>query len=112
MTVLRIAVAMLDLREGEFHRLGIAVLRQKIDDRPARIAQLQQLGDLVEGLAGSVVASVSYVVVGPAVVLALGQVKMGVSAADHQREHGKLQLAIAVSAAPPAAPREYGLPDG
>ena len=32
------------------------VAREPVDDRPARIAEAEQLGDLVEGLAGGVVA--------------------------------------------------------
>src|ERR1019366_4705996 len=60
MAILRIAVVVLDLGEGKLYRLRIAVPGQEIDGRPSRISQFQQLGNLVESLAGGVIARVSY----------------------------------------------------
>ena len=74
MAILRVAIAVLDLREGKFHRLRIAMRREEVDDRAAGIAESQQLGDFVEGFAGGVVAGVADVVVRPAAGFAmLGQ---------------------------------------
>ena len=96
MTVLRIAVAVLDLRERKLHGQRVAVLSEKVDDRAAGIAEFEQLGDLVEGLAGGVVAGVADVAVGPAGVVTLGEVEVRVSSADNQGQHWKLQVAVAV----------------
>ncbi len=82
--VLRITVAMFDPRERKLHCLRIPMPRQEVDDRPAGIAKFQQLGHLVEGLAGSVVAGVSHIVVCPASSLSFGQKQVRVSTAHHQ----------------------------
>ncbi len=94
--VLRITIAVLDLREGKFHRVRITLAGEEVNDGAAWVAQFKQLGYLVEGLACRIVAGVSHIVVRPAVSLLLGKIEMGVAAADHQREHRKLQLAITV----------------
>src|SRR5271169_6735622 len=94
--VLRITVAMLDLREGKLHGVWISVLRQEVDDRSARIAKLKQFGHLVEGLSGGVVASVAYVAVGPTAFLALGKVEVRVATAHDKGKHGKLQIAVSI----------------
>ena len=50
-------------REVDRHR--IAVLRQGVDERSAGVAESEQLGDLVEGFSGGIVAGVSDVLVTP-----------------------------------------------
>ena len=45
----------LDLRKGERHGMRVAETGQRIDPRPAGIAEAEQLGDLVVGLAGGIV---------------------------------------------------------
>ena len=44
-----------DLCEGEGHGVRVAELRERVDPGTAGIAEAEQLGDLVEGLAGGVV---------------------------------------------------------
>jgi hypothetical protein len=88
--VLGIAVTVLDLAERKLHGLRIAVLREEVDDRATGVAECEQLGYLIEGLAGSVVAGVSHIVVRPGIAVAFGEIEVGVTPADHQREHGEL----------------------
>ena len=87
---------MLDLRRGKLHRLRVAVLRELVDDRAAGIAQRQQFGHFVEGLAGSIVARVPDVAVRPTPALLLGQVQVRVAAGDHQRQHREIDFVIAL----------------
>ena len=61
---------------------------------PPGISQSQQLRDFVERFAGGVVASVADILVGPASSPLLCQIKMRVSARDHQRQHRETQLAV------------------
>jgi hypothetical protein len=73
----------LHVRQREPHGLRIAVRRQRIDHRPARIAESQQLCDFVEGLAGSIVARLAEQAVQEPFP---HFVEMRVASADHQRE--------------------------
>ena len=58
--------------------------REGVDPGAAGIAQAEQFGDLVEGLAGGVVYGVSNVAVAPAFTVAAGEVEVGVPAGDNQ----------------------------
>ena len=69
--------------------------RKEVDHRAAGIAEFQQLSDFVEGFARRVVAGLSHIVVHPSVAAALCQIKMGMTSADHQREHREFQFVIA-----------------
>ena len=104
---------MLDLRDLELDGVRIAVGSEPVDDRASGIAEPEQLGDLVEGLSGSVVAGVADVLIGPEILhLRCGQIEMRVSAGDHQRQHGKLEFAHFRSAAARAARHGCDLRDG
>src|ERR1051326_9179712 len=77
----------LHLREGKPHCLKMTKRSQLIDDRTARIPETEELGDLVEGFAGSVVARFSE----QAVTESIQHFEqVGMASADHQRERGKL----------------------
>ena len=41
MAVFRVAVTVLNLRKGKLYSVGIAMLRQEVDDRPTGVAKLQ-----------------------------------------------------------------------
>src|SRR5438309_9369984 len=103
-------VAMLDLRRGKLHGSRIAMQGQAIDDRSARIAETEQLRDLVECLAGSIVSRVPDILVRPAFVFLLGEIEMRVSSRDHQSQHWKHQFVVSPSGAPRGEPRECGPP--
>ncbi len=62
----------LDLGEGERDRVRVAVGGEVVDPGAAGIAEAEQLGDLVEGLAGGVVDGVADVAVVPGVVVMFG----------------------------------------
>jgi len=94
-TILRVAVVVLDLGERELYRLRIAMLCEEIDGRPSWISEFEQLGNLVESFTGGVIAGVSHIVVPPCARFSFDQKKMGVTSADHQSEHRKFQFAIA-----------------
>lgn len=79
---------MLELSECELDRLGIAELRDPIDDRASGIAETKQLRSFVECFTRRVIAGVSNVFVVPAIANLLGQKQVGVSAADDQGENG------------------------
>src|SRR5215469_10500025 len=89
------AIPMLDLCGRKFHRMGIAVRSQAVDDGPTGISKAEQLSDFVEGFAGGVVARVADVLVGPGVLVLRGQVKMRVASGDYQCQHGEAKFAIA-----------------
>ena len=63
---------LLDLREGEGYGLGVAVGGEVVDPGAAGVAEAEELGYLVEGLAGGVVDGVADVAVVPGAVLSLG----------------------------------------
>ena len=71
---------------------------QAIDDRSARIAETEQLRDLVECLAGSIVSRVPDILVRPAFVFLLGEIEMRVSSRDHQSQHWKHQFVVSLLA--------------
>ena len=71
-----------DLREGEGYRLGVAVGGEVVDPGAAGVAEAEQLGDLVEGLAGGVVDGVADVAVVPGGVAVLREIEVGVAAGD------------------------------
>ena len=82
----------LHARRRERYRSGIALGRQLVDHRPARIAEAQEFSDLVERLAGGVVASFAEQ---PVHKTFPHFKKMGVAAAHYQRQRGKLDLVLA-----------------
>src|ERR1700730_7932896 len=68
------AVAMdarFDLAEGEGDGAGMAVRGEGVDPGAARVAEAEQLCDLVVGFAGGVVDGAAYVAVGPDVFASL-----------------------------------------
>src|SRR6185437_711325 len=90
------AVAVLDLRHGEFDRLRIAELGELVNHWAAGIAQPQQLGDFIEGFSGGIVSGVADVLVSPAALALFSQVEVRMSAGNHQRQQRKAQLAVAL----------------
>src|SRR5579863_303288 len=90
------AVAMLDLSGRELNCFGIAMRREAIDDWASGISKTEKLGNFIESLASRVVAGVADVFVGPGIFMLRREIQMGVTTRDHQRQHGKLQLAIAL----------------
>jgi len=91
-----VAIAVLDLRDLEFHGVWVAVGREAVDDGASRIAECQKLGYLVECLSGGVVARVADIRIGPEIsfehFLELGEVEMCVSSGDNQCENGELEI--------------------
>jgi putative nucleotidyltransferase with HDIG domain len=83
---------LLHLGESKGYRRGIAVGGKCIDPRAARVAQPQQLGDLVKGLTGCIVERGAHVAVRKALSLALGQIKMGVTAGNDQRQRSRIAI--------------------
>ena len=75
-----------DLREGEGYRPGVAVGGERVDPGAAGVAEAEELGYLVEGLAGGVVDGVADVAVVPPGVAVLGEIEVGVAAGDDKRE--------------------------
>src|SRR5271169_1520087 len=98
LSVLRVAVTVLDLREWKIHRMKIPVRRQEINRRSTGIAEFKQLGDLVEGFSGSIVTGVANVAVGPAAVFLFSEVQVSVPATDHQRKHRERKVMLAALA--------------
>ena len=66
--------------------------RKRIDPRAPRVAQSQQLGDLVEGLAGCIVECGANVAVVKALSLMLSQIKMGMAAGNHQGQRSGIPI--------------------
>ncbi len=66
--------------------MRIAVLRQPVDPRPAGIAQAEQLGYFVEGLARRVVQRLAHVAIVPDADAFFRKVQMRVPAGDDQRQ--------------------------
>src|SRR5690349_9995387 len=77
----------LHLRERKTNRTRITKRSHFVHRRPARIAETEKLGDLVEGLAGGVVPGLAEETV-TETIQHFEQV--GMAAADHQRESRKL----------------------
>ncbi len=78
----------LDLRKRKRHRVRIAEAGQRVDPGASGIAEAEQLGDLVVGLAGSVVEGAADQGVGPGAVGGTGKVKMRVATGDDQGQGG------------------------
>ena len=76
-----------DLGEGEGDGFGVAVGGEGVDPGAAGVGQAEELGDLVEGLAGGVVEGLAYVAEVPRLFGRLGgEVEVGVAAADDEGE--------------------------
>src|ERR1039457_1623027 len=76
----------LDLGEGEGHGVGVAVGGEGVDPGTAGVAEAEELGDLVEGFAGSVVEGAADEGVGPGGLGGAAEIKVGVAAGDDQGE--------------------------
>ncbi len=87
----RIAIGVGEARFREVDRLIVALPRQPIDDRAARIAKAEQLRDFVIGLAGRVIARPADQLVHAGL---RHEIQAGVSAGDD--EHGRRKLDRAV----------------
>ncbi len=72
------------LGQGKRDRRRIPMRRQRIDPGTARIAQSQQLGDLVEGFAGRIVERGADVAIGKALALVADEIKMGMATGNDQ----------------------------
>ena len=79
----------LHARSGEIVGAVVGAARQPLDHRPARIAEAEQLGDLVEGLAGGVVPRPGEHAIDP---FFRTEVKRGVAARDDQGDGGEFDL--------------------
>src|SRR5207249_11036745 len=73
----------LDAGAGEADRFGVSLLGEPLDRGPARVAEPQQLGDLVERLADGVVPRAAEAAV---VARATHQAEAGVAARDDEAE--------------------------
>ena len=83
--------ARLDRVELEGHGAGVAVGREGVDPGATGVAEAEQLGDLVVGLAGGVVDGAADVLVAPGACGALrGEVEVGVAAGDDEGEQREL----------------------
>jgi hypothetical protein len=65
---------------------------ERIDPRPARVAQSQQLSDLVKGLAGGIVERRAHVAVSKALSLVPGEIEMGVAAGNHEGQGSRIVI--------------------
>ncbi len=85
----KVAQVAFEAGRGKAYRLRVAMRRERIDYRPAWIAEAKQLRYLVVSLAGGIVARAAL-----KPVLALGQAleQMGMTAARDQRERRVLKL--------------------
>jgi hypothetical protein len=72
------------LGKGKRDRRRVPMRSQRIDPGAARIAQSQQLGDLVEGFAGRIVERGADVPIGKAFALVPNEIKMGVATGNDQ----------------------------
>ncbi len=76
-----------DLREGKEAGVGGSEGGEGVDPGAAGVGEAEELGDLVEGLAGGVVEGLAYVAVVPRLFGRLGgEVEVGVAAADDEGE--------------------------
>ena len=73
---------------------------KRIDPGAARVAQSQQLGDFVKGLAGRIVERGADVAVGKALSLMPGEIEMGVAAGNHQGQGSGMAIVEHFAAAP------------
>ena len=71
-----------DLRECEGDGVRVAVLSECVDPGTAGIAEAEELGDLVEGFAGSVVDGAADEGIGPRAVRGASEIEVGVAAGD------------------------------
>ncbi len=88
-----------DLRERKWDSARVAVLRKRVDPRPAGIAEPEQLGDLVVGFAGGIIDGAADERIGPCAVCRTGEVEMSVSAGNDEGQRGVagiLRVAVVV----------------
>ena len=106
-----------DLREGERHGVRVAEFGERVDPGTAGIAEAEQLGDLVEGLAGGVVDGAADERVAPGAVRGAREIEVGVAAGDDQRQRrlrglersGRAVPGASASAVEPKRPRGLAL---
>src|ERR1700692_2256112 len=79
-----------DLGQSKGDGGRVAVRRQRIDPRTARVAQAQQLGDFVESLAGRIVEGGANVLVSKALALVPGEIEVGVTAGNDQGQRSAI----------------------
>ena len=82
----------LDLSKREWDGAGVAVARERVDPRTAGIAEAEQLGDFVVGLACGVVDSAADERIGPGAIDGLSRVKVGMSARDDEGQASGLRV--------------------
>ena len=80
-----------DLGERKGDGGGVPVRGQRIDPGTARVAQSQQLGDLVEGFAGCIVEGGAHVAISKALTLMPGEIEVGVTAGNHQGQRSAMR---------------------
>jgi poly(A) polymerase len=78
------------LGKGKRDRRRVPMRRQRIDPGAARIAQSQQLCDLVEGLAGRIVERGADVAIGKALALIADKIKMGMATGNDQGQRSSI----------------------
>jgi len=72
----------LDLRKREGHSERVTELGEGVDPGAAGIAQAEELGDFIEGLAGSVVEGAADKRVSPGAVGGAAEIEVGMAAGD------------------------------
>src|ERR1700730_3439216 len=80
-----VAIPVFELRRGKLYGLRITVGGELIDNGSTGISQSKQLCDFIKSFAGSIIAGMADVHVGPTIVLLLRQIKMSVATGDNQR---------------------------
>src|SRR5580693_2165635 len=86
---------MLEPRRGKAYCGWVPMSGQFVDHGAAGISQCQQLGHFVECFARGVVASMTDILIRPATLSLLCEIKMSMAARNHQRQHWETQLAVA-----------------
>ena len=74
----------LDLREGEGNGRWVAVGGEGVDPGATRVSQSEELGHLVEGLAGCIVHRVAHIAIGPDVSVTMDEVEVSVPTRDDE----------------------------
>ena len=87
----RVVIA-LDVGCGEVERVGVSLFGEPVDDGAARVAEVHNLGRLVDGLAGSIVDSGAETL---DVEVVFQQQYLRVSSADQQADERELRLRFA-----------------
>ena len=85
----------LDLGEGKRNGVGVAVKSELVNPGTAGIAEAEELGDLVVGLAGGIVEGAADELIIPGAGVRRGEVKVGVSAGNDESQGAVAKFGLA-----------------